>query len=196
MTCLIKEKIMKRTLAIAIATALGAAASPSEAVMLNPGGTGQVLVFPYYAVNAGHATLLSIVNTTSHAKALKLRFHEAYDGRDVFDLNIYLSRYDTWVAQVFDSSSDGDGAAAIATSDNSCTVPALPGFVLGAVAAVAFSTSAFSGANADGGPTTPARTREGHFDVIEMGEVTNDSPHHTLDALIKYDRQCGQLVDA
>jgi hypothetical protein len=152
---------MRKLLLITALTA-GVATPPAYALMLNPQGTGQVLIFPYYTVNAGHATLLSIVNPTAHAKALKLRFHEAYDGRDVFDLNIYLSRYDTWVAQVFD----------------------------------AISTSAFTGANADGGPTTPDRTREGHFDVIEMGEATNESSLHTLDALDQYNRQCGQIVNA
>jgi hypothetical protein len=171
-------------------------ASSAGAVMLNPQGTGQVLVFPYYTVNAGYSTLLSIVNTTANAKALKLRFHEARNGRDVFDLDIYLSRYDTWAAQVFDSSSDGTGAAAIATSDNSCTVPALPVLTTGAASATLFSTSAYTGANADGGPGTPDRTREGHFDFIEMGEVTNESSLHTLDALDQHNRQCGQIVQA
>jgi hypothetical protein len=61
---------MKRTLAIAIATALGAAASPSEAVMLNARGTGQVLIYPYYTVNH-QQTLVSVINTTERGKALK-----------------------------------------------------------------------------------------------------------------------------
>lgn len=188
---------MKRSIPRAACMAvLGFAASTAGALMLNPQGTGQVLIFPYYTVNAGHSTLLSIVNTTAHAKALKLRFHEARNGRDVFDLNIYLSRYDTWVAQVFDASSDGTGAAAIATRDNSCTVPALPVTRTGGVTGAPFSTAAYTGTNADGGPATPDRTREGHFDVIEMGEVTNESSLHTLDALDQYNRQCDQLVSA
>jgi hypothetical protein len=42
---------MKRTLAIAIAAALGAAASSADAVLLSSRGTGQVLIYPYYTVN-------------------------------------------------------------------------------------------------------------------------------------------------
>src|SRR5678816_2362699 len=99
-------------------------AAPADALMLNPRGTGQVLIYPYYTVNAGYGTLLSIVNTTLHGKALKVRFHEGHDGRVVFAFNLYLSPYDVWVAQTFDTSADGSGGAAIATRDNSCTVPA------------------------------------------------------------------------
>src|SRR6185436_12344128 len=112
---------MRRTLAIAIATALWASVSPAVAVMLNPRGTGQVLIYPYYTVNH-QQTLVSVINTTAHGKALKVRFREGYDGRDVANFNVYLGPYDSWVGAVFDTSSDGTGAAAIATSDNSCMV--------------------------------------------------------------------------
>ena len=48
----------------------------ANAVNLNPRGLGQVLIYPYYTVNGGQNTLLSLVNTTAHAKALKLHFRE------------------------------------------------------------------------------------------------------------------------
>src|SRR5258705_13700637 len=106
---------MKRTLAIAMAAALGAAASQADAVILSSRGTGQVLIYPYYTVNH-QKTLVSVINTTAHGKALKLRFREGYDGRDVANFNVYLGPYDAWVGAVFDTGSDGTGAAAIATS--------------------------------------------------------------------------------
>src|SRR5258707_716240 len=101
---------MKRTLAIAVAAALGASAPSGEAVILNPRGIGQVLVYPYYTVNH-QQTLVSVINTTEHGKALKIRFREAYDGRDVANFNVYLGPYDSWVGAVFDTSEDGTGAA-------------------------------------------------------------------------------------
>ena len=177
---------MKRTLAIAVATALGAASSSSVAVMLNPRGTGQVLIYPYYTVNAGYGTLLSIVNTTQNGKALKVRFHEGYDGREVLAFNLYLSPYDVWVGQTFDTSADGTGAAALATNDNSCTVPAFSSVPGSQLKIATFSNAAYSGANSDAGPTGPGRTREGHFDVIEMGEIGSDDASgsmHTLRAI-------------
>jgi len=155
----------------------------AHSVTLNPRGLGQVLVYPYYTVNAGFGTLLSVVNTTANGKALKLRFHEGRNGRAVFSLNLYLSPFDAWVAQVY-SSGDENSVAAIATNDSSCVVPAflLPVDPGSGPPRADFSNSGFSAANNDGGPTDLSRTREGYFDVIEMGEVT-DAAQHTLTAI-------------
>ena len=172
---------MRRTLAIAIATALGATASSASAVMLNPRGTGQVLIYPYYTVNH-QQTLVSVINTTAHGKALKVRFREAYDGRDVANFNVYLGPYDSWVGAVYDTSADGTGAAAIATNDNSCTVPAFPlAPVPETLHALTFSNANYSQGDygaptgTDHGPTNLARTREGFFEIIEMGEVVDQA---------------------
>jgi hypothetical protein len=51
-----------------------------------------VLIYPYYTVNAGLARCL-LVNTTPAGKALKVRIHEGYNGRDVLDFNLYLSPF-------------------------------------------------------------------------------------------------------
>jgi hypothetical protein len=155
----------------------------AHGVTLNPRGLGQVLIYPYYTVNAGFGTLLSVVNTTPNGKALKLRFHEGRNGRTVFSLNIYLSPSDAWVAQVY-SSGDENSVAAIATNDSSCVVPAflLPVDPGSGPPRANFGNNDYSGANADGGPTDLARTREGYFDVIEMGEVT-DAAQNTLTAI-------------
>ena len=172
---------MKRPLAIAIAIALGAATSSADAVMLNPRGTGQVLIYPYYTVNH-QQTLVSVVNTTAHGKALKVRFREGYDGREVASFNLYLAPYDTWVGAVYDTSADGLGAAAIATNDDSCTVPAFPlAPVPGTLHALTFSNANYSRGDygtptgTDHGPTNLARTREGFFEIIEMGEVVDQA---------------------
>ncbi|HEX6834286.1 MAG TPA: hypothetical protein VF132_12190, partial [Rudaea sp.] len=159
---------MKRSAGCAIALAL--APLSASAVYLNAGGVGQALVYPYYTVNGGNVTLLSVVNTTDDGKAIKVRFLEGYDGRDVFDFNLYLSPRDVWVGQVL---ADANGNATIFTNDNSCTVPALPASQAGAVA---FTTSHFDGASAQGsdaGPIDASRTREGHIELVEMGTVTN-----------------------
>jgi len=90
------EQLMKRTFTIAIAIAVGAVASLAEGVMLNPRGTGEVLLYPYYTVNH-QQTLVSVVNAAAHAKALKVRFREGWDGRSVADFDLYLGPHDTWV---------------------------------------------------------------------------------------------------
>src|SRR6185312_14907660 len=86
--------------AVVVAGMIGAGAD-AGAVNLSSNGLGQVLVYPYYTVNAGQQTLLSVVNTTPIGKAVKVRFLEAYNGRDVLDFNLYLSGYDIWTATVF-----------------------------------------------------------------------------------------------
>lgn len=175
---------MKKHLALAVS--IGLAMSSAHGVMINPRGTGQVLVYPYYTVNAGQATLFSIINSTNNGKAVKIRFHEGYNGRDVYDLNVYLSPMDVWVGQLSASGMGGDSEpASLSTNDNSCTVPAFAPGQGGAATKfmpTAFTADSFSGDNADGGPASLTRTREGHFEVFEMGEVT-DAVQNTLSAI-------------
>jgi len=198
---------MRRTLAAAIATALAVAASSSSAVMLSPRGTGQVLIYPYYTVNH-QQTLVSVINTTAHGKALKVRFREGYDGRDVANFNVYLGPYDSWVGAVYDTSGDGTGAAAIATNDNSCTVPEFPlAPVPGTLHALPFSNANYNLGNygepsgLDSGSRSVVRTREGFFEIIEMGEVVDQatgSPK-TVEAITPVNGKppgCAQVVSA
>ena len=77
----------------------------AEAVNLNPEGLGQALIYPYYTVRNGangfaYNTLLSVVNTTSSAKAVKVRFLEGKNSKEVLDFNLFLSHEDVWTATV------------------------------------------------------------------------------------------------
>jgi len=157
--------------------ALSLCASTATAMHLNPNGLGQVLVYPYYTVNGGYTTFVTITNSTTIGKAIKVRLLEGYNGRDVQDFNLYLSPHDYWVGAVIDS---GNGGAAIFANDTSCTVPTLPTTVQ---TALPFTTTNFDGTGAqakDGGPIDATRTREGHIEIIEMGTVTSSA---TLDAI-------------
>jgi len=189
---------MKRTsMTAAILAGIAGVAGISNmanAVYLNPDGLGSVLIYPYYTVNGGNATLLSVVNTTNEGKAIKVRFLEAYNSREVLDFNLYMSPFDVWVAAVGPTSA---GGAAVFTNDNSCTVPAIP-----KPGGQAFRTAAFDGSTAqgkDGGPTGLARTREGYVELIEMGTVTNESDS-TLSAITHgssgVPSNCNQVVKA
>ena len=161
-------------------------ANMAGAVNLNPDGLGQVLIYPYFTVNANNQTLLSVVNTQNAGKAVKVRFLEGYDSREVLDFNLYLSPYDVWTATVFDTSgvngrlTNGSAEAAVLTPDESCTDPAIKHGAVGNPGIeqlpdgrnfAAFVNSAYSGSNDDGGPQALSRTRTGHIELIEMATV-------------------------
>jgi hypothetical protein len=147
-------KMKKKILSVAVLAALGAGSA--QAVNMSTDGTGEVLLFPYYTVQGNEETLLSIVNTTNQGKAVKVRFREAYNTREVLDFHVYLSPYDVWVAKIRDSA---NGGAEVITPDNSCTTMDNNPEV--------FRTLLFD----DGGPTGVERTREGYFTAIEMGVI-------------------------
>jgi len=93
----------------------------------------------------------------------------------VLDFNLFLSPADVWTAGVFalaDAGQTGTGAA-IFTKDNSCTAPVFPQGPLASNGArfQPFLNFAYSGSNSDTGPTTDDRTREGHFEIIQMSDI-------------------------
>ena len=154
-------------------------ANMANAVNLNPDGLGQVLLYPYYTTNAGQQTLLSVVNTTNVGKAVKVRFLEGYNSREVLDFNLFLSPFDVWTATVFKLSDGGvSGAGAgIFTKDNSCTAPAFTDTAAGVPAGYQpFLHYAYTGSLSDGGPTSDTRTLEGHFEIISMSDIVKGSP--------------------
>ena len=159
----------KKSLCAALAGigALGAAGA-AQAVNLNPDGLGQVLLYPYYTTRtdaSGNAynSLLTVVNTTASAKAVKVRFLEGKNSREVLDFNLYLSAKDVWTAAIIP---DTTGGAKLITTDNSCTIPAIPS---GGKAFVNFAYSA------DGAGTSLDRTQEGYVEIIEMASYNDAS---------------------
>ncbi len=189
---LIRSSSMKRnTLATMIAAgmALAAGVAPEvQAVHLDPGGAGQVLIYPYYTVNSGNQTLFSVINKTDAGKAIKVRFREGYNSRKVLEFNLYLSPFDVWTASVFSLNTGAGNPANLVTTDNSCTVPRIKGnpslpVLANGLRYVPFTNYYYVGGNEEAGPNVLDRTREGHFELIEMGEVVNRE-RNSLSAII------------
>jgi hypothetical protein len=168
------HKFKRNSLSLALVAAIGSlgiAGTTGAAVHLSDNGQGQVLIYPYYTTRAGHDTYLSVLNSTALSKALKVRFSEGKNSRAVIDFHIYLSPHDMWTAAVVNTA---DGAKII-TADKSCTAPAIPAGGKGFVN-FAFSGFAIEGIQQSGGDGETAsldRTREGYFEIIEMGTITN-----------------------
>lgn len=155
--------LTRAALAMALAPSL-LAPSSANAVELSD-ASGQVLLFPYYTVNAGLSTLFQISNGSTSPKALRVRFREGSNGREALAFNLYLGAHSTWAAAI---TGEAMGFPRLLTQGDACTVPS-----------IAATGQRFLGfeypENAPGGGTTvegrPERAREGMFEVIEMGEV-------------------------
>jgi len=153
--------------------ALGAT-GVAEAVSVNANGLGQALIYPYYTVrvvptglvgiDAAYNSLLTVVNSTASAKAVKVRFLEGKNSREVLDFNLYLSAKDVWTAAVIPTT---DGAG-IFTADKSCTNPVVSS---SSASPTLFVNFAYSGSNDDKAGTSLDHTREGYVEIIEMGNL-------------------------
>lgn len=199
----------KNLLSLAVASGVaGLAVSAQAAMYLNPEGTGQVLLYPYYNSENGNETSIHIVNTTDDAKAVKVRFMEYVNSQEVLDFNLYLSPEDHFAFTIFQNP-NGEGGA-IVTRDNSCTVPALGD------SSVPAPYSGSTTENADGSITriqpflpyqyagdgydADYRSRIGHVEVIEMG-VVNDDGDDTYETWLTHGADgvpadCAELVAA
>lgn len=150
------------------------AATNAGAMAVNPAGIGHNLLVPYYTVQEGNATLLSIVNTdTRNGKAVKVRFRGASNSDDVFDFTLFLSPSDVWVAHV--SKDATTGKAQIYTPDNSCTLPRRA-----TLNATKFVTDRVYGAtDAD----KAAETLEGYVEIFNMADIPPQLPADANDAV-------------
>ncbi|WP_386070207.1 hypothetical protein ACFJIW_06800 [Tahibacter sp. UC22_41] len=172
-----KRNVLNASIAAGLLAAVGLAGG-ANAVELSPDGLGQVLIYPYYTVNRNQQTIISVVNATSAAKAVRVRFLEGYNAREVLDFNLFLSGFDVWTGTVFalvDGGLPGDGAALL-TDDRSCTAPSSTGWELLSPnypgrRYLAFRDSAYIGAHQDSGPVDKARLREGHVELIQMADL-------------------------
>jgi hypothetical protein len=140
----------------------------AEAVNLAPEGLGQALIYPYYTVRNGaqgfaYNTLLAVVNTTASAKAVKVRFLEGKNSKEVLDFNLFLSKKDVWVATIVAT----PNGAAVTSTDASCILPTqLP------AAGQPFVNFAYS---TDGADSSLDRSREGYVEILEMATFPDNS---------------------
>lgn len=151
------------TLCAAIAAAV-AAAPAGAAVTLNPGGTGQGLLFPYFSTNNGQSTLINVHNTSGEGKALKVRVLESERGAVTLGYNIYLAPGATWNAALVLEDPAAGAVAVLKESSRVCAVPFMP--------ADGWELRPYDYAG-DSGSQTGERTREGFVEIIELGTLSD-----------------------
>jgi hypothetical protein len=113
----------------------------------------------------GFNTYISVVNTTTNVKIVKVRFREGKNSREVLDFNLYLSPNDMWTAAVVPASADATSGARLITLDASCTNPVIP------AGGVDFRNFEYSGTVADLLGTGLDRTREGYAEMFDMADL-------------------------
>lgn len=149
----------------------------AKALQLDPGGLGQVLIYPYYTVHDRQQTVLSVTNTSDFEQVVQVTFREALNGRPALQFKLWLGRYDVWNGTLYALADDGvasDGAA-IVTRDRSCTTPAFASSGLtnsGGMPYLPLINDGYSGPDSDGGPSTLARARHGWVEVVALANLT------------------------
>jgi hypothetical protein len=166
----------KKLLAAAVAAGILAPIT-SQAVNVSLDGSGQALLYPYYNVNDGNMTFVSVTNTTHVAKAVKVRFREGAGSEDVFDFTLYLSPEDVWVAAI---SRSGDNVVMSIPEDTSCTVPGKA-----ALQAGTFNSTRIPAAYTQ---SVANRLSEGHIEIIEMAELPNTATANDITAAITHNQ--------
>ncbi|MDP9141149.1 MAG: hypothetical protein M3O62_10195 [Pseudomonadota bacterium] len=171
----------------AIAAVAGALFSHNaSAVNIANEGIGEVAISPFYTTRDGWQSTINLINTQDVPVAVKIRFHEGLNSRDVLDFTVLLSAFDVFTGVV----REGAGGTPVFVNIDqanvnglkTCTVPnttdALNGG--GEGIEVPLSRGGFAGPdstgvdNADGGPETSDRLREGYIEFIVMGYADQD----------------------
>lgn len=133
----------------------------ATALSSNTDGLGHILLVPYYSVQNGNDTYLSITNNDMrNGKAVKIRFRGASNSDDVFDFTLLMSPGDVWTAAI--TKDAATGLPKLLTGDKSCTLPnAISGqtFVTGRLAPY---WTAEQKAN---------ETREGYVEILNMADI-------------------------
>jgi hypothetical protein len=147
------------------------AAAAAHAVYLSGNGKGQALIYPYYTVRSteGNAfnTYISIGNADTYGKALRVRFREGRNGREVLGFNLFLEPQAVWAAALV----PGPNGARLLSRDLTCSLPAFTTPFPGAAPYLDLSPALFTGAQADGMGENEDRVREGYVEVLEMASL-------------------------
>jgi hypothetical protein len=166
----------KKMLPLAVSAAAAVSMSASAQMYVNEGGLGEVLIFPFYSAENGNATNISLVNTTAHGKAVKVRFIEGENSQEVLDFNVYMSPGDHFSMGV---TATADGGGQVVTNDKTCTVPQFAPGVPEPFRNTLYVKTDKGGVGAKAYDNTSIeRTAVGYVEVIEMGQLTGKGLHY------------------
>ena len=150
---------------LALAPAARAQDVPAPAPLaLSPGGAGDALYLPYWAVGEDTSTLLSVSNTRAEAKAVRVTLVGADDAAPVFSFTLYLAPHDRYEAALV-AAADGSASVELASDDASCTLPRV---------AVAADPAPGDPGPGNGPPGDAAPVASGAIEIVELGVLPGD----------------------
>jgi hypothetical protein len=190
-------------LAAAVATASAGYAGLVNAVELaGNSGLGDMAIVPYYTVNTGYSTGVSVINTSDLTQVVKIRLRRAVDSMDALDFNVILSPWDVYTGYV---QLEGDEFR-FYSNDNSCTAPRYNGVggqffvmpnifrdgaeegyieIMGMAAADASQPISVAAKHSGGVPFDCDRVRDNFFPgdtVLDYGTAANLSRRGVIDS--------------
>lgn len=152
----------------------------ANAVVVNPGGLGDSLIYGYYNVR-GNLNLFNIVNTTSaYGEKVRVVFRAGADSEEVLDFSVCLSQGDVWTAFLLDN---GTTAAICPFDSDTVTAPAIP------ANCQAFKIPTGSSLKADD-------LREGYFEVLGLSTIPGYDKNTTALNIIKTAADCASWHSA
>lgn len=130
----------------------------SCAISINPNGTGEVIIVPYFTAHNDLNTYVTVSNTTDVIKAVKVKFNDGIMDIPVMNFNLYLFPWETFAFTVAPLSSNYGGRSdgAIFFDESSCVTPISSGERFTRVPPLSGHS---------------LNTTEGSIQIFEMGEI-------------------------
>lgn len=206
MKTILKTKIAAALSAVMLGGLIGGGQLSAEPALAED-GLGDAIIFPYYTAAEGWQTFIRLINTSNNAIAVKVRFRERSNSRDVLDFMVLMSPHDMWEAWTDAKAApglDGTLVPGIKTKDTSCIVPARNGTPLSGeswvsvgapgdhVQAAAFKTRALSSDTGNDSLDAALRVKEGHFEVIGVAQYDASAAQNDMKRWITHDDETGR----
>ncbi len=138
-------------------------ASTATQFAVSEGGSGHILLVPYFTSQEKNMSVIHVVNTDlNNGKAVKVRFRGAANSDDLLDFTVFLSPGDVWTGAV----QANENGSYFRTNDGSCTIPDIR------KQDVQFGKSRLN--KSWDAATLTNNTKEGYVEILNAADIPGD----------------------
>ena len=138
-------------------------ASTATKFAVSEGGSGHILLVPYFTSQEKNMSVIHVVNTDlNNGKAVKVRFRGAANSDDLLDFTVFLSPGDVWTGAV----QANENGSYFRTNDGSCTIPDIR------KQDVQFGKSRLN--KSWDAATLTNNTKEGYVEILNAADIPSD----------------------